>query len=210
MTEPSASNLQSKMQALLDAVERQREELAKSKEQVLIRFEAALDYRFLHARDHPAVQCHRQMVARTIELARACGVPEDEIEGMADGARIHDLGLVMLPDLVLFPGPFRSDEIQTQYEQHVQLAMQTMADAKFLTQGGRDIIAGHHERWDGTGYPAALAGEAIPFAARLFAVVESYEVAVHATSDLEAQAFLRAEAGIGLDPELVGRLLTLL
>ena len=60
------------------------------------------------------------------------------------------------------------------------------------------------------GPPAALAGEAIPFAARLFAVVETYELAVHATSGVEAQAVLRAEAGVGLDPDLVTRLLTLL
>ena len=192
-----------------DSARRSAAELARSKEQVLIRFEAALDYRFLYAREHSEV-CHRQIVARTIELARACGVPESEIEGMADGARIHDLGLVMLPDPVLFSGPIKSAEVQAQYERHVPLAMQTTGDAAFLTQAGKEIISGHHERWDGTGYPAALAGEAIPFAARLFAVVETYELAVHATSGVEAQAVLRAEAGVGLDPDLLTRLLTLL
>lgn len=190
----------------LAAVEKRTRELAEHRRRTVLHFEAALEMRL--SLDHPLILCREQLVTLTVRLAQALNVTPDDIQGMVEGVRLRDLGLGSLPDMVVFSGKYRPDVAQAQYELHVKLGLATIGT--FLNRPGLEIAAAHHERWDGSGYPSGLAGQHIPFTARVFAAVESHVLMEHETSSGIAMSHLRNEAGSGLDPDVVGRLLELL
>ena len=89
-------------------------------------------------------------------------------------AVLHDIGKLGLPDAVLTkPGPLSAEE-RAVMEQHPLIGRRVLEGVAFLTPV-LDAVAGHHERWDGRGYPGGLAGTAIPLAARIIAVVDAYD-----------------------------------
>ena len=84
---------------------------------------------------------------------------------------MHDVGKVGIPDAILIkPGKLDLQEGQ-QMQRHVTIGHQLISDIAFLRPCA-DIPHYHHEKWDGSGYPEGLQGEAIPLAARLFALVD--------------------------------------
>lgn len=134
---------------------------------------------------------------------------------------LHDIGKVAIPDHILLkPGPLDPDEWQVM-QTHAQIGEQTLrsiADyhlANPFVRMGIDIAGCHHERWDGSGYPRGLTGDAIPLAARIMAVVDVYDAlrSRHcykaARSHAEAVAEIRAAAGSHLDPVVVAAFLDL-
>jgi ribonuclease P protein subunit RPR2 len=91
------------------------------------------------------------------------------------GFLLHDIGKIGVPDSILLkPNPLDLGEVRLM-EQHTVLGAQLVKHSPFLDGVAHDVIAFHHERWDGTGYPWGLTGEEIPLAARLFAVVDSFD-----------------------------------
>jgi len=129
----------------------------------------ALDYR-----DHETEGHSRRVTELTLRLARAVGMEEDELVHVRRGALLHDIGKMGIPDRVLLkPGPLDDDEWAIM-RRHPTLAHEMLSPIAFL-RDALDIPYGHHEKWDGTGYPRGLAGEAIPLAARLFAVVDVWD-----------------------------------
>lgn len=107
---------------------------------------------------------------------------EDYVRTLEDCAPLHDIGKAALPDHVLNkPGPFTPAE-RLVMQSHTTIGADTLAEvsrrhpfATAFLQMAIDIARGHHERWDGTGYPDRLAGEAIPLAARLLAIADVYD-----------------------------------
>jgi putative nucleotidyltransferase with HDIG domain len=128
---------------------------------------------------------------------------------------LHDIGKIGVPDaIVLKQGPLDPAETEIM-RHHVQLGEQIINQVPFLNGVVRDIVTSHHERWDGGGYPRGLAGESIPLAARIFAVVDAYDAMTNdrpyrpAMAHEEALAELRRVAGSQLDPNIVVEFLRL-
>lgn len=150
----------------------------------------------------------RQVVALTVQLARAMGIAEADLKGIQLGAFLHDIGMAAIPDDVLFkPGPLTQAE-RSVLRRHPSYAYELLAGAPALSTAV-DIPYCHHEKWDGTGYPRGLRGEEIPLAARIFAVVDVW-VALRsdrpyrpAWSEVDAHVYVLQRAGRDFDPAVV-------
>jgi hypothetical protein len=118
---------------------------------------------------------HSERVTRyTLVLARACGLPEGELEVVRRAGMLHDIGKVGVADAVLRkPGPLNAEE-RAAIELHPAIGFRMLEHVPFLT-GSLPAIRGHHERWDGKGYPDRLAGNDIHPHARLMAVADTYD-----------------------------------
>ena len=128
----------------------------------------------IEARD-PYTGGHCQRLARyALALGRALGVDEPMLKALWLGGFLHDLGKVAVPDRILLkPGRLDLDErriIQT----HPAIGAEMVQSMQTLV-GVRPIIRHHHERYDGSGYPDGLQGQAIPLGARIMAVVDVYD-----------------------------------
>ncbi|MCC6444978.1 MAG: PAS domain S-box protein [Armatimonadetes bacterium] len=130
--------------------------------------------RALDLRDRETEGHTRRVADLTVLLARAFGLPEEEIAHIRRGAILHDIGKMGIPDAILLkPGKLTPEEWNIM-RQHPVYARDMLAPIAFLTPA-LDIPYCHHEKWDGTGYPRGLQGTDIPLAARLFAVVDVWD-----------------------------------
>lgn len=110
----------------------------------------------------------------TLRLARALGLAGDEMIHIRRGSLLHDIGKMGIPDGILSkPGPLTDDEWVVM-KKHPQYAHDMLAPIPFLRQA-IEIPYGHHEKWDGTGYPRGLKAEQIPMSARIFAAVDIWD-----------------------------------
>src|SRR5690606_40452667 len=102
------------------------------------------------------------------------GVDCREFVHLRRGALLHDIGKIGIPDSILLkPGPLDEREWEVM-RRHPVYAYELLKSIPYL-RPALDIPRFHHERWDGSGYPYGLAGEDIPLAARIFAVVDAYD-----------------------------------
>lgn len=164
---------------------------------------SAMDIRHKETGDHSD-----RVMRMASGLARLAGVHGEALHNLELGALLHDIGKLALPDAVLIkPGKLDEEEI-AQMRQHPQIGHDLLQQVDFL-RGAAAIPHSHHERWDGTGYPQGLRGEAIPLAARIFSVVDVWDALITARvykpawPEAEVLAYLRNAAGSQLDPNLV-------
>lgn len=130
--------------------------------------------RALDLRDGETVGHSRRVVELTVELSGLFGISAEELIHVRRGALLHDIGKMALPDSVLLkPGPLNAEE-REQMRLHPWYAYQMLSGVDFL-RPALDIPYGHHERWDGSGYPRGLRGEETPFPARMFAVIDVWD-----------------------------------
>ena len=125
---------------------------------------------------------HTQRVANlAAQLAKALGLPRDVIEQIVLTAPLHDLGKIGIPDaIVQKPGTLTPEEMAVM-RTHATIGARILSGGcSGPIQMAERIAASHHERWDGTGYPAGLAGEAIPLEARIVAVADVFDALTHA------------------------------
>lgn len=152
---------------------------------------------------------HAQRVTEmTLQLARAMGLPEEQLVHFRRGALLHDIGKLGVPDEILFkPEPLNEQEWKIM-RQHPQYAYEMLLPISYL-HPALEIPYCHHEKWDGTGYPRGLKGEEIPLSARIFAIADVYEAL---TSDRpyrrrwskeEALEYIRQQSGKHFDPKVV-------
>lgn len=155
------------------------------------------------------VEAHLTQVGRwAVELAAAAGVALERRRLLAQAAFVHDVGkLALSRSLLQKPGPLSAEE-RALVAQHVGKGV-ALLRALEVDDAVIDIVAAHHERWDGTGYPHGLAGEAIPLEARILAIADSFDAMTservyHAarTRD-DAAAELRRQAGRQFEAALV-------
>lgn len=118
---------------------------------------------------------HPYRVAETtLHLARKLGYPESQLGNLVHGALLHDVGMLGVPESIVNKrGKLEAAE-RALVEQHPTFARLLLAPVEML-RSALDIPVHHHERWDGRGYPHGLAGEQIPLAARIFAVVDVWD-----------------------------------
>lgn len=141
---------------------------------------------------------------------------DEQIQLLFKSAPLHDIGKVAIPDYVLLkPGKLTPEEwvIMQKHciygrDAIVQSASQLVTGEESFLKYAIEIAYGHHERWDGTGYPEKLAGDAIPFSARLMAVADVYDALISkrvyklAFPHEQAVDMILAERGSHFDPDI--------
>lgn len=126
-----------------------------------------------------------------VRLAEAIGLDKNAIRQLIAGAFLHDVGKIGISDTILLkPAKLSTDEFAVM-KHHVDLGVQLLHNSPWL-QRARDVVASHHEKFDGSGYPAGLAGEAIPIQARIFAIVDVFDALTSKRPYKEAYSFERA------------------
>jgi HD-GYP domain-containing protein (c-di-GMP phosphodiesterase class II) len=118
-----------------------------------------------------AVNCSAMSAA----LGRHMGFPEEVLMSLATGGLLLDVGKAELPDHVLNAPDQLSREVFWAVKKHVQSSLRIMEEAGIHNSDVHDMIASHHERFDGTGYPHLLSGTRIPLFGRMAAVVDSFD-----------------------------------
>ncbi|MFZ5808993.1 MAG: GAF domain-containing protein [Chloroflexota bacterium] len=186
------------------------EELQQTNTQLFLAYDATLEgwARALELRDNETEGHSRRVSDLTLRLARAVGVPDDELAHIRRGTLLHDIGKMGIPDEILHkPGPLTEEEWEIM-KQHPQMAYHLLTPIPYLEKA-IEIPYSHHERWDGSGYPRGLSGELIPLSARIFAVVDVYDALRSdrpyrkAWSEEETLQYLRHQAGVLFDPRIV-------
>ena len=159
-------------------------------------------------------ELHRFMVYAE-SLATAVGLGEDEIRAVRTAALLHDIGNLAVPEHILAkPGQLTFEEFE-RVKIHPRVGAEILRAIPFPSPVA-PLILGHHERWDGSGYPSGQKGEAIPIGARILAVADAFSALLSdrpfrtALSYWEALATVTRCAGSWLDPTLVERFVEIL
>src|SRR5271155_4463460 len=150
----------------------------------------------------------RRVTAYTIAIARKMGLPKEEINVIARGAFLHDIGKLAIPDdILLKPSKLTENEMEIMKE-HCYLGYKIIKGIPFLAEAA-EIVYAHQERYDGQGYPRGLKGEEIPLGARIFAIADTLDAMRSdrpyrpAQSDDAAREEIKAWSGRQFDPHIV-------
>ena len=145
-----------------------------------------------------------------IHLGEIVGLVPEEMRRLILGAFLHDIGKIGISDTILLkPGPLGDEECMIM-RTHVELGLQIIRTSEWLS-AGQDVVANHHEMFNGNGYPRGLYGTEIPLIARVFSIVDVFDAL---SSDrpykkalplAQCIAILHKEAGGHFEPELVAR-----
>lgn len=152
---------------------------------------------------------HNLRVAWTAARIGEClGLHGKQMQSLIMGSFLHDVGKVGIPDAILRkPARLSAEESEIMHT-HVAQGEDIVGKIHWLAEAN-DVVAAHHERWDGTGYPRQLAGEAIPLAARIFAVADVFDALCSRRAYKEPMSFeeamdtLEAETGSHFDPRVM-------
>jgi len=143
-------------------------------------------------------------------IARAARMDPDECELLMHAAPMHDIGKIGIPDAILLkPGPLDPDEWE-EMKRHTTIGAELLAGSHSpVVQLGEVIALTHHERWDGSGYPHGLAGDAAPLVGRISAIADVFDALISerpykdAWDHQSAANEISSQAGRQFDPELV-------
>jgi HD-GYP domain-containing protein (c-di-GMP phosphodiesterase class II) len=166
---------------------------------------------------HPHFRGHGRRVTTLVEgIAQRLKLPTDEIELIRTAAQLHDIGIIRVMDDVFDKKDNLSESQWADIKLHPAVSSEILSSAEFLQQESV-IVRGHHERFDGKGYPDALRGEEISLGGRILAVADAFDAMNSPRSyrplPLSQQFIireLRANAGQQFDPHVVSALLELL
>jgi CHASE2 domain-containing sensor protein len=183
-------------------------ELRATELEVIQRLGQAVDSRDEDTGDHIG-----RMSQLCYRLALAAGVDAEAAEVLRHASAMHDVGKIAIPDAILRkPGPLTDEEWEVM-KTHTTIGADLLAGSRSpLVQMGEVIARTHHERWDGTGYPAGLAGEGIPLVGRICAVADVFDALTsprpykHAWTVDEALEEIAAQSGKHFDPRLAALL----
>ncbi len=183
------------------------EELQTAYDATLEGWAAALELREKETANHS-----RNVVEMTLKLAEKFDFTAEEMSHIRRGALLHDIGKMGIPDSILLkPGPLTDDEWNVM-RMHPIFALKLLSGIPYL-KPALDIPYGHHERWNGAGYPLGLKGEDIPLPARLFAVVDVWDALSSdrpyrpAWTRISVIKYIKEQSGIQFDPQVVAEFL---
>ncbi len=186
------------------------ENLQRSNMELMLAYDATIEgwSHALDLRDRETEGHTQRVTEMALKLAEKLGMSGSERTDLRRGALLHDIGKMGVPDSILLkPGPL-SDDDWGWMRKHPVYALEMLSPIPYLKHA-LDIPYYHHEKWDGTGYPLGLKGEAIPLAARLFAIVDVFDAL---TSDRPYRAawprerayrYIQEQAGKSFDPQIV-------
>lgn len=176
--------------------------LADSCSSTIYALTAAID-----AKDHYTFSHSQHVAEYAAALATAAGLDSEHVEIVRQAGLLHDIGKIGTPEAILSKSGRLTDEEYTIIKQHVEAST---AMIRYLPSMDYVIpsVLGHHERWDGKGYPRGIAGEQIPIGARCLCLADSFDAMVSRRSYKEALSLARAlheiETNLGtqFDPHL--------
>jgi len=196
-------NLESLVAARTNQLQAAMEQLKRSYDITLEVLGEALDYKDRETEGHS-----RRVTAYTMAIAARMGIPKDQIEIIARGAFLHDIGKMAIPDNILNkPGKLTPDEIAIMRE-HCYLGYKLVQKIPVLREAA-EIVYSHQEHFDGSGYPRGMKGDEIPLGARIFSVADTFDAITQNRPDRKAQSMSAARAeikrcsGTQFDPEVV-------
>ena len=162
----------------------------------------------LDAREHETSDHSQRVVRYTMAIARRMGIAGEQVDRIARGALLHDIGKIGVPDSILLKaGPLTPPE-WIEMRKHPEIGHQILQSIGFLAEPA-EIVLAHQERWDGGGYPRGMRGPQIPLGARIFAIADTLDAM---TSDRpyrrgvsydEARAEIARCSGTQFDPACV-------
>jgi response regulator RpfG family c-di-GMP phosphodiesterase len=197
------TNLESLVKARTEQVQATLRELERSYDMTLEALGDALDMKDSETEGHS-----RRVTAYTIVIARAMGLPPEQIPTIARGAFLHDIGKLAIPDAILCkPSKLTTEEMAIMKE-HCFKGYQIVKKIPFLVDAC-EIVYSHQERYDGTGYPRGLKGEEIPLGARIFSVADTLDAMTVNRVYRPAQSYQAAReeivrwSGRQFDPDVV-------
>jgi cyclic di-GMP phosphodiesterase len=204
---------QTELESLVDArtaqLRQAMADLERSYSMTLEALGGALDLKDAETEGHS-----RRVTVFTIAIARAMGLPKDQIDVIARGAFLHDIGKMGIPDKILRkPGKLDHDEIAVMRE-HCYHGYQILKKIPFLTEAA-EIVYTHQEYFDGSGYPRKLRGNEIPLGARIFAVADTLDAITSdrpyraAQTVTAAREEIKRVSGRQFDPEVVETFLSM-
>jgi len=192
--------------AILDeAVRKRTAELEQARLETLTALAYVAEFHDYNTHDHT-----KRVGRLAAMIATALGCPESFVSHIRDAAPLHDIGKIAISrHILLKPGKLSSGE-RLNMMRHVEVGEQILSEARSPTLVlAREIAASHHERWDGQGYLAGLAGEDIPLGGRITALADVFDALTHERPYKEAWDLDRAlaeiisQAGAQFDPRLV-------
>jgi HD-GYP domain-containing protein (c-di-GMP phosphodiesterase class II) len=173
--------------------------------QVIQRLALAAEYR-----DDETGQHTRRVGELATRIGEAVGLPDDKLVLLRQAAPLHDVGKIAIPDSILLkPGPLTPAEFE-QMKSHTTRGAAMLSGQGFaLLEMAEKIALTHHERWDGTGYPAGLAGSTIPLVGRIVAIADVFDALTHARPYKDAWTVdaavseISSQGGRQFDPDIV-------
>jgi putative nucleotidyltransferase with HDIG domain len=203
------TNLESLVKARTDQLQTARAELKRSYDITLEALGDALDLKDAETQGHS-----RRVTAFTILIARTMGVPAEQIDVIARGAFLHDIGKMAIPDHILLkPGKLDEQE-KVIMREHCYRGYQMLKKIPFLVDAC-EIVYSHQEHYDGSGYPRKLKGKEIPLGARIFSVADTLDAIISdrpyrpARPLAEARKEILAWKGRQFDPDVVDVFITI-
>ena len=178
--------------------------------QLILAYDATLEVlsNALELRDKEAKGHTQRVTEMALSLARALGVNNKELVHIRRGALLHDIGNLIVPESILHKQGELTVEEWVTIHMHPFYACEIIEPIALL-KSALIIPYCHHEKWDGTGYPRGLKAEQIPFAARIFAVVDVWDALISdrpyrkAWSKEKARQHIQDNAGTHFDPHVV-------
>ena len=128
----------------------------------------------LETRDSETHGHSERVVTYSLRLGREYGLSSDEMKSLEFGSLLHDIGKIGVPDSILRKPAKLTEEEWVRMREHPMHGQQILRGIEFL-QGASRVVAQHHEKWDGTGYPLGLRSEEIDICARIFAVADAFD-----------------------------------
>ncbi len=128
----------------------------------------------LETRDSETHGHSERVVTYSLRLGREYGLNSEEMKSLEFGSLLHDIGKIGVPDSILRKPAKLTEEEWVRMREHPLHGQQILRGIEFL-QGAARVVAQHHERWDGTGYPLGLRNEDIDICARIFAVADAFD-----------------------------------
>lgn len=197
------------IQALLRKIDRLRLPLASRRdvESILVRqvsreLDRALPWQAGHGRRTAMI---------SLSIGQAVGLTSGELHNLKLAAFLHDIGLLMLPNTLTIGENRLDPESYVTVQNHPRLGASLLEPFFFLREAAV-LIAHHHERWDGSGYPYGIRGRCIPLGSRILSIADAFdairipEVSNRAARNKIALRIIRVAAGTQFDPELVAAL----
>jgi len=186
------------------------EDLQRSNTNLLLAYDKTIEgwSRALDLRDKETEGHTERVTEVTIGLAKRMDIPDSQLVHVWRGAMLHDIGKLGVPDSILLKPGQLTEEEWVLMRKHPQFAYDMLKPIAYLKEA-LNIPHYHHEKWDGSGYPHGLKGEMIPLEARIFAIVDVWDVLSYdrpyraAWPREKVLKYIKEQSGIHFDPEIV-------